>query len=370
MQKDGYLLGRVVLHFSEDGDDLVGELSAATFSPDGALWLGADELCSVERLEPLSQNVYGHHESVPLADLVELFDEENEVDIEGMDHDGDYLWLTGSMSRKRGKPDDDEDEAEQIEELARIKGDDNRFLLARVPVVGGQAMARYQPAERDPEDALQAGRLRATEGPDGATSNVLVEALRGDEHIGPFLRLPLPSKDNGLDVEGLVVRGNRLLLGLRGPVLRGWAVILEVEIDPATDGSLGLAPIGPEDRLYRKWFVDLEGLGIREFCWRGDDLIMLAGPTLDMEGAISVFCLRQPWGGDDDGSRDRLIGQGDRLEKLFDLPFAPPHDHAEGLALTSMPGEREALLVVYDSPHPVRRPSPRVLHADVWRLPP
>jgi hypothetical protein len=40
--------------------------------------------------------------------------------------------------------------------------------------------------------------------------------------------LPLPGKDNGFDVEGLAVFGARLFVGLWGPVLCGWAVILEL----------------------------------------------------------------------------------------------------------------------------------------------
>ena len=58
--------------------------------------------------------------------------------------------------------------------------------------------------------------------------NDLTEALRGDEHLGSFLAIP--GKDNGFDIEGLAVAGERLFIGLRGPVLRGWAVILEVEL--------------------------------------------------------------------------------------------------------------------------------------------
>ena len=64
----------------------------------------------------------------------------------------------------------------------------------------------------------------------------LTEALKKDDHIAPFMQrgLPdgtvkgIPSKDNGLDVEGLAVSGNRVFLGLRGPVLRGWTVVIEL----------------------------------------------------------------------------------------------------------------------------------------------
>ena len=64
-----------------------------------------------------------------------------------------------------------------------------------------------------------------------------MEALRQDPHLGPFLRTshgeadgkharaPLASKENGFDIEGLAAFDRRLILGLRGPVLRGWAML-------------------------------------------------------------------------------------------------------------------------------------------------
>ena len=38
------------------------------------------------------------------------------------------------------------------------------------------------------------------------------------------------SKENGIDIEGMVVLGNRALFGLRGPVIGGSAVVVEVLI--------------------------------------------------------------------------------------------------------------------------------------------
>ncbi len=60
----------------------------------------------------------------------------------------------------------------------------------------------------------------------GARGKDLRDLLEDDEHLAPFLAIP--GKDNGLDVEGIAVRGDRVLLGLRGPVLRGWALVLEL----------------------------------------------------------------------------------------------------------------------------------------------
>jgi len=72
----------------------------------------------------------------------------------------------------------------------------------------------------------------------------LTEALRGDQHLGLFI--VIPGKDNGFDIEGLAGAGKRLFIGLRGPVLRGWAVILEVELkeDIEQPFTLRLTTIG------------------------------------------------------------------------------------------------------------------------------
>lgn len=40
-----------------------------------------------------------------------------------------------------------------------------------------------------------------------------------DPHFAPYLAIP--GKGNGFDIEGLAVDGQRLFLGLRGPVLLG-----------------------------------------------------------------------------------------------------------------------------------------------------
>ena len=56
------------------------------------------------------------------------------------------------------------------------------------------------------------------------------------------------------------------------------------------------------------------------------------------------------------------------LERLFTLPFTIGSDQAEGLTLFSYLEEPEALMVVYDSPTPNRRPDVRSLYADVFSM--
>ena len=54
--------------------------------------------------------------------------------MEGLDYEDGYLWLVGSHSLKRKKPDDKEESVkENFERLANVSSDGNRFLLARIP---------------------------------------------------------------------------------------------------------------------------------------------------------------------------------------------------------------------------------------------
>ncbi|PPT08936.1 hypothetical protein CKA32_001314 [Geitlerinema sp. FC II] len=353
---DPFLLSRILLKFDRDSDDLIGELSAVAKTPDGSLWLGSDELTSIERLSPLEPGVYGAHQLFRIEEFVELIDD-SEIDIEGMDYADGYLWVVGSHSFKRKKPKGKKTEKD-LERLSEIKRDANRNLLVRIPILHGQPVKSCATSD-DAGDRLFAAALTRTE-----ASNLLLDTLKEDEHLGPFVEMQLPSKDNGLDIEGLAVRGDRIFLGLRGPVLRGWAIVIEIQVEASETGQLTLRELD-DGRHYRKHFVDLNGLGIRELCFHGDDLIVLGGPTMDLEGAMQVFRLKDILEHDGDTLWD---GESGILKLLFNLPFTIGADHAEGLTLFPC-FEEDGLMVVYDSPHPERRPSDRAIFADVFRLP-
>ena len=355
---ESFLLSRVLLRFDNPSDDLISDLSAAALTPDGSLWVGSDELIAVERLSPVEPYIYANHQKFMIGDFVELFNTEDEIDIEGMDYSNNYLWLTGSHGTKRKKAKGKKPEKD-IQRLSVIKTDLNRYLLARIPVVNGELIKSCSPSD-NPDEKLTAACLQKTE-----KGNILIDALKEDSHLGPFLSIDLPSKDNGFDIEGLAVYGDKVFLGLRGPVLRGWAIILEIEVEEKEPGVLTLKEIGEEGQRYKKHFVDLNGLGVRELCLHGEDLLILAGPTMDLEGSLRIF----RWKNVLDLSGDTLWGQdNEELEVLFDLPFVLGKDHAEGLALFPCLGESDSLLVIYDSPDERRILGENEIFADVFRL--
>lgn len=351
-----FLLTRVLLNFAEAKEDIISDISAAAFAPDGSLWVGSDEMIGVERLSAIGCHHYGEHERFLLQDYIELFNTDDEIDIEGMDFADGYLWVTGSHSTKRKKPKKDDLE-ENLERMATITTDLNRFILARIPVINGKLIKSYSPQD---EKTLTAACLQTTD-----KRNILYEALASDRHLKPFIESSIPSKDNGLDIEGLAVKDGRLFLGLRGPVLRGWAIIIELELTEIESGVLGFKEIGDNDAKYKKYFLDLNGLGIRELCWQGDDLLILAGPTMAIEGEMQVY----RWCDAGQSDENAIVEQDeDELFPLFDLPFTVGSDHAEGLALYSCWEQEDGLMIFYDSPDPSRLRGDNQIFADVFKI--
>jgi hypothetical protein len=343
-----------------DGLSVVAQIGAT-------LWLANDETVSLERLaltidSETGQRIQGReHASFALADYLDLpvppaadLEETVEADLEGLAYEDGDLWLVGSHSLKRKKPKDNSEKAAQ--QLAKISRDGNRNLLACIPVV--EAEAGYRLARRDGQRA--AARLAGN-----GESNELTDALRDDPHLAPFLAIP--GKDNGFDIEGLAVADGRLFLGLRGPVLRGWAVILELEAKRDTDSPeiLHLKPIAHDDRPYLKHFLQLGGLGIRDLCRDGDDLLILAGPTLDLDGPVRILRWRE-------GAKRHTSGEmvaDNALQWLLDIPYGEGVDHAEGMTLFNRDGGKtQSLLVVYDAAAEQRKKGDHAVAADIFPL--
>ena len=311
---------------------------------DNHLWLGGDEGTSIDRMTRDARGNFGEHTRFELKDILSLpAPAKEEIDIEGLDLDGGYLWLIGSHSAKRKKAESDKSLAENLERLGKVEADGNRFTLARVPLnASAEPVAKH--------GSLTAARLEGD-----ATGNALTKALRKDRHLGRFVPRKssdgaiegIPSKDNGFDVEGLAVSGDRVFLGLRGPVLRGWAVVIEVRVKASADGVLSLDPIGAAGEPYIKHFLQLDGLGVRELSIHGNDLLILAGPSMDLDGPVFIY----RWASALKSKAESLTGRDD-LIKVVTVPFGDKTDHAEGLSIVTR--APLSVLVSYDSPHPSR----------------
>lgn len=338
---------QIPLRFGQHAVDALTHVNLSAVRTDGrCLWIAGDETATVERLTADGHG-YGKHITFHLADVLTLpGGPDDEVDVEGLARHGPYLWAIGSHSsrRKRIKAKHEGDKA--VRRLAQVTDEPSRRVLARLAIADGP-------------DGLP---TIVPETPGGHTSALLPGGITGiladDPHLAPFLAIP--GKDNGLDVEGVAVHGESLYLGLRGPVLRGWAVVIELlpHLDEARD-VLKLAPLDGDGPVYRTRFLDLDGLGVRDLCPDGADLLVLAGPSMDLDGPVRVY----RWHNALNGDAPRIV-RAPALSRELNLPFGDGDDHAEGIGL--LDGRR--LLVVYDSPAATRLTESGTVLADVVTL--
>jgi hypothetical protein len=350
------VIGQVSLVFSDwrplrhVEDPLHKDLSAVAHVGD-CLFLACDETASVERLRRMDDGSFGDHQHFSLDAYVDLPEgPEGEMDIEGLCAADGYLWVVGSHSLKRRKPNRGKNDGQvsllRMEEVIR---EDNRYFLGRIPLTQ-EGPGIFAPTQSD-------GGRRAAWLEFGKEHSVLAEWLSDDPHIGPFLAIP--SKENGLDIEGLAAHGDRVWLGMRGPVLRGHAVVIDLELKEKTPGRLSARRVDGE-RRYRKHFLDTRGLGIRDMRLDGDDLLLLVGPTMSLEGPAHVLRWRDAV--HDDTSS---VIAYDRIEMVADLPYKLHVDHPEGIEHWPDAGPG-ALLVIYDAPAPERTdPETYTVRADV-----
>lgn len=315
-------------------EDLRSEISSSLATEDN-LWLSYDEDAGIERLTKTEKG-FGYHKHYELGDFFDLPEEGGEADMEALAYAEPYLWFCGSMSLKRDNPSEGDEIEEQLEDLAEIDLDANRFSLGCIPCIKKNGTykllheAEYKGKKKKP--LMLRGGTKSTE---------LHNALMRDEHLERFMMIPC--KDNGFDIEGLAVYKDRIFIGLRGPVLNGFAVILEIGCKEF-DGELLLTKRKNEDKLYRKHFLNLNGMGIRELnIDKKGDLYLLAGPTMDLDGTISIYRIK---GGLEDNYASVVL----KPERLFDVARGSEIEHgedkAEGMAFIS---ENE-VLITYDSP--------------------
>lgn len=368
------------LHFDNDTRLLAGALSAL-IQVGQDLWVGGDEGTTLAVLRRGGDGAWRVVRTLDLSTILALPMPKEvkpgkgipEIDIEGLDWHDDFLWIVGSHSLKRGNPKrKDADTGKWLDELDEVKADGNRCLLARVPLA----------LDAEGRSALDKTRRPAQLASDAFRSEILKE-LAGDRHFRRFLpaqgkeaeKFNLPGKDNGLDIEGLAVaNGGRVFVGLRGPVLRGWAAIVEfkvgVESDPGKLDTLVLKAVTDDRDKYRKTFLELDGLSVRDLAWDGEDLLILAGPALALDWPPAIFRWEKAAARAKGGHR--FVWQQDGALKKIGLggllPFHTGMDHAETVARLSAPTfPGGGFLIGHDSPTKQRKLSDTELLVDIFQ---
>jgi hypothetical protein len=139
----------------------------------------------------------------------------------------------------------------------------------------------------------------------------------------------LPSKENGLDIEGLAVSAGSLYVGFRGPVLRdNFVPVLRMNISNEQESDL--------------LFVKLGGRGIRDMIAVSDGFIIIGGPAGDQEIPFEIY----HWDG-----KDMTVGHdrpgGGTITPLCDLP-SEDDGKPEGITIVSRSGDALEAIIVYD----------------------
>ena len=142
----------------------------------------------------------------------------------------------------------------------------------------------------------------------------------------------IPGKENGVNIEGLAVRGDWLYVGFRGPMLRGNHVpIMKLKFD------------NPGDRP-QTLYVDLGGRSIRGMTAVSSGFLIIAGPVGDGPGSYQLY----HWDGKDAlPGRGRGAGDVGHVNLLGEIPV-PAGGKAEGIAVLEEDGQLYDLIILYD----------------------
>lgn len=284
---------------------LLESLSGATLAG-GDLWTVSDEGRTVECLRA-NRGGYRIVAQVRLDDVFAGLPGQrtrDEADLEAVASDGSDLWLCGSHCRVRrqvGKA-----RVDTVD--SRIRTRKSRRLLGRISLTAARGSVRGE------------GQALPFSG-EGSLRNFLAK----NPLIAPFV--DLPTKENGLDIEGLAIRGKCLLIGLRGPLVDNVALVVEVTVRD------GLALVRNGAFLH---FLELDGLGVRDLAPARRGFTVLAGPVSGADGPFRLY----RW----EARRQKTI-QRPRLE--FEWPTSP--EHPEAICPMSRRGE-PGLMILYDSP--------------------
>lgn len=286
------------------GDILAADDLSGVAVHSGFLALCADETVDATVIQLLRRDddealSYSLHATIPLRD------DDEEVDLEGVASDGRFVYAIGSHSRVRKAAKSEKSRANNLERLLDIDAPESRDVLYRV---------------RMNDEGLAASESESVS---------LRDVIDGDPYLNRFTKIP--SKENGVDIEGIATDGDLLYVGFRGPVLRGnYVPVLLLEFDDPDEAELR--------------FVDLDGLGIRDLCAVEDGFLILAGPVGDATEGYDVYF----WDGEDRiPDRGRAVGEVTRLTRLKGLDGGKP----EGLAVLEEAEGAFDVLIVHDGPN-------------------
>lgn len=247
---------------------------------------------------------------------------------------GPFLPLTqgGPPAGAFGTPPKKPESAQAGKNPGDLDGEAITFDGGRFFLVGSMGLSRKK-GNYSPSSFLLA---RITEGQPPDFTFQPATALESVKPVSVYFQKSLNS-ENGLNVEGLAVRGDELMLGLRGPSLDGSAYIVTMSVKsafpsesnpPAGAGQAYPLPLGP-------------GMGIRDLASLPDGrLLVLAGPVLDADDKPGQYKVVL---------HDRTSGTLSQLGTLPDFKMSDgKFAKAEGMALLGASSGQAEMLFVFD----------------------
>ncbi len=264
----------------------------------GLIVVGSDEGSKIQilRLSGLQAQVLGNPINL-------LADDQEELDIEAITYalDNTY-YVLGSHSAKRKKVKKKKDYLKNRKRITIVKKEISRSHVFKLFL-------------------NDVGQLN-----ENIDSISLDEIFAKDEILQLFTEIP--SKENGIDLEGSAWFDNHIYLGFRGPVLRGnYAIILKLDFNNPID--------------YQMLFVQLDGRGIRDMIRVKDGFLILSGPVSDGDSRFFVNF----WNG-----LDGIPGKNspDYKNILLGEVSTPEGCKAEGITLMEETENKYRVIIVFD----------------------
>jgi len=222
---------------------------------------------------------------------------DGDPDLEGAAYDRGFFYAAGSHGRSR----------------YANNPNDTSYAVFRF-AVGKNGKPKSTPSEDSAAGVQTSARLRA--------------AIRDARGLGAFYDKPL--SQNGVNIEGIAVKGGRMHLGFRGPSVDGRGFILSADADAVFGkkklrAAVHALPLG-------------ETTGIRDLAAVRDGILILTGPVNDQPVTPAVFLWNEKTGA---------------LKKLAELAIPPQYKKNKAetlLVLGDEKGKPYRVLVMFDGP--------------------
>ena len=259
----------------------------------------------IQLLKKGEDNSYAVHNNIFLFDGNKI--EGKEMDIEGIAVASNNVYIIGSHSSKRKKVNEDKKYKKNRKKFHddKIEDEINRDWLYRLTI---------------DTQGKEVGKEKIT----------LRQIIKNDPVLKTFRRIP--SKENGIDIEGIAVKGGWLYIGFRGPIFReNYVPVMKLKFDD---------PAGTYDLLY----IKLGGRGVRDMTSVSDGFLIVAGPVGDGPDSYQLY----RWDG-----RDVIPGKGRDSADIGKIDFLgeirpPENGKAEGVVVIQEDDTSYHLNIIYD----------------------